>query len=231
MEKIRLVCATRATQSEFFSTTALGKSLSLFDYVPAMELRLFCENSAGLPSVYNLAIDEARADPAVLVFVHDDVYLNDFYWPWQVFEAMKVFDIVGVAGCTCRVPGQPSWAFRDAELSDVEQRFLSGAVGHGKGFPCDKISAFGGVGQDVKLLDGLLLVSRSRTLIDNGIGFDERFDFNFYDMDFCRAAEAKALRMGTWPISLIHESGGHFGTAAWWSEYRKYLEKWNETGS
>ena len=52
------------------------------------------------------------------------------------------------------------------------------------------------------------------------------FDFHFYDLDICRQFESKQLKMGTWPISVIHESGGAFGTPAWQDSYKKYLEKW-----
>jgi hypothetical protein len=32
--------------------------------------------------------------------------------------------------------------------------------------------------------------------------------------------------MGTWTISVIHQSGGNFGTPSWQAGYAKYLEKW-----
>jgi len=45
------------------------------------------------------------------------------------------------------------------------------------------------------------------------LGFDERFGFHFYDLDLCRQAEQRGIRTGTWPISVVHESGGNFGRA------------------
>jgi GT2 family glycosyltransferase len=78
----------------------------------------------------------------------------------------------------------------------------------------------------VKLLDGFFLAVRSETLLSKGIRFDETFDFHFYDMDFCRQAEEHGLRMGTWTLSAVHESGGSFGTSAWQQGYQKYLDKW-----
>jgi hypothetical protein len=32
--------------------------------------------------------------------------------------------------------------------------------------------------------------------------------------------------MGTWPISVVHESGGSFGSPGWKAAYLKYLDKW-----
>jgi len=60
------------------------------------------------------------------------------------------------------------------------------------------------------------------------VRFDPLFRFNFYDMDFCRQAEQAGLRMGTWGISIIHESAGAFDTDVWRLEYQKYLEKYAE---
>ena len=54
------------------------------------------------------------------------------------------------------------------------------------------------------------------------------FDFHFYDLDFCRQAELKGLKMGTWSISVIHESRGNLGPQGWWKAYKKYFEKWGE---
>jgi len=56
--------------------------------------------------------------------------------------------------------------------------------------------------------------------------FDPRFDFHFYDMDFCRTARKAGLRLGTWPICLTHQSGGNFASDAWKEKCRLYREKW-----
>jgi hypothetical protein len=70
------------------------------------------------------------------------------------------------------------------------------------------------------------LAARSEMLLANDLHFDERFDFNFYDLDFCREAEVRKLRMGTCTVSVVHESPGNFDTPSWRSGYQKYLDKW-----
>ncbi len=221
-DKIRLVCATRTTREEF-AQTALGRSLAVCPY-PFVELRLFPANTQGLPVLYNTAIQEAAVDPAILAFAHDDIYLCDLFWPGRVLEGLNTFDVLGIAGNRRRIPGQPAW-HSDAQ-GTWDKEHLSGAVGHGNGFPCGNFSYYGPPHREVKLLDGVLLVARSSTLLSKGIRFDHRFDFHFYDMDFCRQAELQSLRMGTWSISVIHESPGAFGTPVWQAAYEKYLEKW-----
>ncbi len=228
-KKIRLICATRLAQDGFFKSTALGRSFSLYkDFLPFVELQLFSENSEGLPTIYNTAIEHAEKDPATLVFIHDDVYLPDFSWTNQIHEALKNFDIVGVAGNKRRLSRQPAWAFIDESFTWDEAKNLSGTVGHGTGFPCDQIDRFGPSPQECKLLDGVMLVADSATLIEHQLRFDPKFNFHFYDLDFCRQAELKNLRMGTWPITLVHESIGAFGSESWRAAFDIYLKKYGE---
>lgn len=223
--KIRFVCATREAREDFFTRTALGRSLALYRF-PFVEYRVFDRNTRGLPTVYNEGIVESLANPAVLVFIHDDVHLCDFFWAGNILGGLQKFQVLGLVGNKRRLPKQPSWAFTDENLTSDALENLSGVIGHGKGFPSQSLAAFGPSAQKVKLLDGVMLVAHSETLARTKIRFDERFDFHFYDMDFCRQCEAKNVSMGTWPISVVHESGGGFGSPGWTSAYDKYLDKW-----
>lgn len=225
MKPIRLICATKASATDFYTSTALGKSLSLYKNHSGIELILADNNRNGLPSIYNIAIRHAASSPAILAFVHDDVHLCDFYWREQIHAAMAEFDIVGVAGTTRRHPGQPAFFIKDTSMVFESPEFLSGAVGHGKGFPSHEIMVFGPPKQECKLLDGLILIANSERLIERGVQFDERFQFHFYDMDFCRQAELRGLRMGTWPISVVHESKGNYNQT-WVDGYNTYIAKY-----
>lgn len=225
--RFRLVVATRETEEGFFTRTATGRSLRL-GKPSALDLRVFANNSRGLPAVYNEAIRESAGKPAVLIFAHDDLHLLDYFWCGRIREGLSRFDIIGPAGNKRRVPRQPSWAFVNDEFRWDQPENLSGVVGHGKGFPPANLSVFGAPRQQVKLLDGLLMAAQSEKLLAHELYFDERFDFHFYDMDFCRQAEEKGLSCGTWDLSLIHESGGSFGSAPWRTGYQRYLEKWKE---
>lgn len=235
-ENIRFVCATRMGRDEFFARAPLGKSLALYRHLlpeGSLQITLASNNKAGLPTVYNSAIEAARKKPAVLIFAHDDIHLCDFYWPHHIVQGLNAFPIIGLAGGTRRVPGQTTWwnAAREVRPNSGTERHLSGIVGHGKGFPnMEQVSCFGSPGQEVKLLDGLFLAARSTTLIDHDLRFDPRFRFHFYDLDFCRQAEIKQVKMGTWPISVIHESIGNYGPA-WRQACELYLDKYGETSA
>ena len=231
-EKIRLVCATRLSVDQFFATAPLGRSLPFYQTFPPrqrIELRLFKENTQGLPSVYNIAIEEAKADPAILVFIHDDVYLTDYYWAEHLHDGLKSFDIVGLAGNRRRVPGQASWMYTNSQFKRDQDENLSGVLGHGESFPnLKELSVYGPPCQPVKLLDGVMLAVRSQVLIETDLRFDPRFTFHFYDLDFCREAEQRGIRMGTWAISVIHASAGKLGGEAWRAAYQEYLRKYGE---
>jgi len=225
---IRIICATRRSAADFHRETALGRSLAAaFDALPFLDLVVIPDNRQGLPAVYNAAIRAAAAKPAVLLFVHDDVHLVDYYWPDRLYTGLTQFDIVGLIGNRRRLPRQPSWCFKDEWFAWDGFEQLSGFIGHGSELPC-RITRFGLVGAECKLLDGLFLAARSDLLLGRQLLFDEAFDFHLYDVDFCRQAEAKGLRMGTVPICVLHESAGQLRTDAWTDAYRRYLAKWGE---
>lgn len=222
----RLAIATRVKQEDFLTHTAIGRSLARYP-LPNINLILSFENTKGLHDTYNRAIEFSRDKPAVLLFIHDDIHLCDVFWQQRMLQALQSYDLVGLAGNKRRLPGQPSWAFVNTQFQWDAQENLSGSVAHGPGWPPNNVSIYGPPCQEAKLLDGLLLAAHSQTLIDHDIRFDERFNFHFYDLDICRQFEAKGLKIGTWDISVVHESkGGAFGSPEWNGSLQKYLEKW-----
>ena len=124
--------------------------------------------------------------------------------------------------------GQTSWCFVDDQGSREDAQNLSGIIGLGEGFPCKKVSVYGAPQQECKLLDGVMLIVDSATLVRTHLRFDPRFDFHFYDLDFCRQAELRGLRMGTCQISLIHASESNFTGQSWETNCDAYLAKYGE---
>jgi hypothetical protein len=94
MKPIRLVCGTRRSRQQFSDETALGRSLKLYPHLTQPQLHLFDNNTLGLSTIYNHAIDYAQHHPAILVFIHDDVWLGDFFWTERVMEAVAKFDVM-----------------------------------------------------------------------------------------------------------------------------------------
>jgi hypothetical protein len=227
MLPITVVSATRYDKGDFYLQSAIGRSLDqTYQHFP-VKSKIYYNNVKSLPVCYNDAIASSVDPEEVLVFVHDDVFIVDFFWIDKLIFGFQIFDILGLAGNKRRVPRQPSWAFINEKLVWDQPSNLSGVVGHGQQFPC-QLSVYGQPGQPCMLLDGVLLATKKSTLEKNAIRFDERFDFHFYDLDLCRQAEDKNVRMGTIPLGVIHQSGGAFGSPQWKKNYDKYLIKWKE---
>ncbi len=225
---IEVVSATRLSESDFWGRSALGLSLKRLAWDKRLIPAIAFANQRGLPEVFNERL-HARSGSEYLLFVHDDVWLDDYFLADRVIDGLGAFDVIGVAGNRRRVPGQPAWAFvgRNAEGRFIwdDKEFLSGAVAHGAK-PFGAISMFGKAPAECELLDGVFLAARRSILHAHGLRFDPSFDFHFYDLDLCRSARAAGLRLGTWPVAMTHQSGGAFGSAGWLQGLKKYLAKW-----
>lgn len=224
--RIELVCATRLSEKEFWETSALGISLRRLHHESRLSVHLTLENRAGLPELYNARILAQDSDE-ILVFVHDDVWIDDFFFADRVTEGLRKYDVIGVAGNRRIAPNQTSWAFLDAGFSWDEKNNLSGSIASGTS-AFGTVSFFGPAPADCELLDGVFLAAKRSALRENHVLFDPQFDFHFYDMDFCRVARGRNLRLGTWPICLTHQSEGSFGSKRWHEMHRVYVEKWGE---
>ena len=232
---ITFVCATRGARAEFESQTLLGQSLQAAGEMLPLRLCLFEHNTRPLGDCYNEALDEA-GDDDVLVFVHDDVALDDWLCGWRVQEALLHFDVVGVAGNRRCQPRQSAWWLQppadDAqpEVMPWDHGQLSGAIRHlGPSGPA--VSHYGPMPAPVALLDGVFMAVRARTLKAAGVRFDPALSFHFYDLDFCRAATAAGLKLGTWPIAISHRSAGEsMQSQAWLDSRALYWRKYNESG-
>lgn len=220
---IEIVSATRETASGF-TVSALGQSLSRLAIDSRWQARIAFENQAGLSAVYNARLLAADS-PEHLVFVHDDVWIEDACFVDRITEALERFDIVGLAGNTRRIPRQPGWAFVDDRLQWDDRANLSGRVCHGSA-AFGEISLYGPSPAACELLDGVLLAVRKSRLLAHAVTFDTRFDFHFYDLDLCRTARLHGLLVGTWPVSVTHQSEGSFGSTAWKAGLLRYREKW-----
>lgn len=226
--KIIFVVATRMSNNDFELKSTLARSLKIFESHDII-VELYDNNKSGLPAVYNHAIKNIKANlDDVVIFCHDDIGILDFYWIDHLISGLNQFDIVGLAGNKRRLRIQPSWLFDDLTFSTYDIPSLSGIVAHGKNLIAEKLSVYGPPNQEVELLDGLFLATTMQTISAYKLSFDERFEFDFYDLDFCRQARVKKLKLGTVPLSVVHESEGNFNTVNWQKAYHLYIEKWKD---
>jgi GT2 family glycosyltransferase len=225
---LEFVSATRLTRDEFWEKSALALSLKRIECDARWVPRVAFENRRGLPEVFNERI-RAESEHDILVFLHDDLWLDDFFVVDHLVEALDEFHVVSVVGNRRRVPRQPSWAHSHITTEFVwdDPANLSGGIAHGKE-PWSVVNLFGETPAECELLDGVFMAARRSTLLEHDVLFDPIFQFHLYDLDFCRTARSRGLKLGTWPIALTHQSLGGFGSASWREAYAKYCAKWKE---
>jgi GT2 family glycosyltransferase len=222
--KVVIVSATRASTGEFEKQTALGGSVQRLAHDSRFGAHVVTSNKRGLPLVYNEAIDSFD-DDAILIFLHDDVWIDDYFLIQRVIEGLQQFDVIGLVGNRRRLPEQPSWGFATPDLKWDDGEHFTGSIGQGSQ-AAGPVHSFGPAPAECEILDGVFLAAKRSTLIQRGVRFDPRFEFHFYDMDFCRSARQAGLRLGTWPICVTHQSIGKFGGPDWRSAFNAYLAKW-----
>jgi len=221
---VQLVSATRLEEAAFWSDTLLGRSLRQPQHQQLLA-RIHFANRQPLAIAYNAAIEAAPAK-AVLLFCHDDLDLGPEPLVPQLEAALLRFDLVGVAGNQRHQSGQLAW-WLDPRSGDWDHPYLSGALHHGAPGAA-QLAVYGPVPMPVQSLDGVFLAARADTLLRSSLRFDPRFGFHYYDLDFCRSARRAGLNLGTWPLALLHASGGDDSGPAWSAMQRAYLHKWGE---
>ncbi|MFM7086679.1 MAG: tetratricopeptide repeat protein [Cyanobium sp.] len=226
-----LVAATRLEPEAFARDSLLGRSLALPVHA-GYQRHLAFANRDPLALTYNQGLEQADDDSLVL-FCHDDVWLGEAPLLPALHEALERFDLVGVAGNGRRQSGQQAWWLNPADGS-WDHPHLVGHLLHGSP-EAPQLQRYGPSPAPAKLLDGVVLAGRAAVLRRAGLRFDPRLPFHFYDLDVCRRAERAGLRLGVWPLELIHASGGQAFTATWKATLLLYRAHWelpvHEAGS
>lgn len=222
-----VVSATQQSEHDFWAQTALGRSLRRHMQKDArISAHIAYAHQDGWSGVYNQAIQSAPED-ALLLLVHDDVWLDATDLFDSIQQGLQQFDVMGVVGNQRCQPMQPSWHETNLSFEQENAAFLLGAISHGKdAFGKSKyFSARQGV---ARLLDGAALATSKRALSHANIGFDLAFASDFYDMDFCRSAHAAGLKLGVWPLAITRQQLGAVRTGAWFTQLQAYLQKWDD---
>ena len=225
MKDILLVSATRKTAAEFEESSPLSASIiKLQERSKRVTSQIVCENRDGLSAVYNRFLNP-RHSKKLIVFVHDDVSIEDLFFVEKLDQAFESFDVIGLAGNQRPDPEDLSWF-------DPRQP-LSGFVAHPspeQSAPFARqtlvVSSYGPTPASCCLLDGCFLAVNTEKVLAAECSFDEQFDFHFYDLDFCKSCVERKLRLGTWPLWVVHQSGGAFGSPQWNHAAEKYQNKW-----
>ena len=212
----KIVVAT-PDSADVFSKSQIKLSLDKLQWTDKLEVIL--QNKEGLPKVYNRFLTEEYRDYKI-IFVHDDVLIEDLFLEEKLDIAFQKYDIVGLAGSKkCKISSEMvAWHLM------CQREDMVGEVGHAK----DKVywtSVFGPTDSRALILDGLFLAVNVSKLLDTNTKFDENFDFHHYDITFCLKANANKLKMGVYPIRVSHFGlGDSMMSEAWQKSSLKFKE-------
>lgn len=218
------VCATRLSVAEFWLKAPLGQSLTRLQQLGvAFSLELADQNAAPLAALYNRAIAHCAAEQ-ILVFVHDDVRLDDLFITQRLLEGLAVFDVIGVAGNRRLKARQGAWAFAEKMGQWDHAHNLLGGINHELPHRPNGFNRYGPTRTAARVLDGVFLAARAATLQHNKVQFAPELAFHLYDLEFCQRAHRAGLRLGVWPIAMTHFSGGQYDSDSWRQAYRTYCQ-------
>jgi hypothetical protein len=201
------VVATQYNEVDFWEKSQIAISLDKSGY--RNNCTVFFENKEGLPKIYNQFFIEENKIKRI-IFVHDDVLIEDLFWEEKLNLAFERYDIVGLAGSKkCDLTKPPAWHL----MSDRQDHV--GEVAHSH----DKVvwtTVFGKSDSRALVLDGLFLAINMEKVLQTPLKFDESFNFHHYDITFCLNANHFKLKMGVTPIRVVHFGlGDSMNTEDW----------------
>lgn len=184
------------------------------------------ENSEGLSKVYNRKMDQyAGSEVEFIVFVHDDVYIDDLKLVEKLSTAHHSlgYDIVGIAGAAGLKVAYPSLWHLMSEPKD-RRGFVSHFASPGQ-VVC---SSYGASPSRVVVADGLFLAVHLPTAVEKSWRFNENYEFHHYDVSSCLDAHKLGLRVGVYPIHVIHDSPGldSLSNPVWTASNQRFLSEY-----
>ena len=163
-------------------------------------------NKEGLSKKYNKLIEEHADNFEYIVFVHDDVHIDDARVIEKLHEAHRDYDIVGLAGgINPKIQKPALWHLMCGGFHGGN---LRGAVAHYAENEKVFMTSFGFTPCRVAVLDGLFLSIKTESIKKSGWRFNENYTFHHYDIASSLDANKKKLKLGVAPIWVIHKSPG-----------------------
>lgn len=212
-----------ATQKSDYTKTMLFPSIVKLGNDVGFSFKT--ENIEALSKIYNREIyDNIYNKNKILVFVHDDVIIEDLFFKDKLNDALDNFDIVGVAGIKppINIKSPALWHL----MGDRSQ--YTGSVVHFEKNDNNIrrfTTSFGIMPERAVLLDGVFLAINTAKVIEKQLKFDENnpAKFHFYDLNFSLDANNKHLKLGTYPIWITHQSHGLTNISNDWKNGETYF--------
>ena len=219
-ERIIFVTATKGSGTNLLLTRPFGFFLEKTGWDARTEI--IENNKEGLPKVYNRFLTEDYRNKFV-IFIHDDVMITDLFFEEKVLFAFEKYDIIGLAGSkSCDLSSEhPAW-----HTMAPREDFV-GEVAHSKD---GKVwtTVFGPTDSRALVIDSLFMGVNVNKALENGLKFDERFDFHHLDIDFSLEANRLKIKTGVFPLSVVHHGlGDSMNTDDWKKSSILFKEKYS----
>lgn len=241
-KKFLFVLATKKEESEV-ETLPIFKSFKLMNLTESgiVDTKIFFNNDRGLSELYNSILDDTTYtnEYDYIIFLHDDIWINDVFIFDKIDKLSENGDIIGVCG-------GKAWSTKGMNKSmpiiwtrASQSKGMSGFMIHAPQASFYKpqrdcfydnktffSSGYGDSPSQVLTIDGCFMCF-TKNAIAKGVRFDNQFDFHFYDIDMCFSAYVKNIKITTAPILLSHESMGYSALQPEFMEAQeKFLKKW-----
>lgn len=217
MKNIKFVVATTEDKQTFLKTKPLG--LFLEKALVLNQTIIIENNKEGLPKIYNnFLTDEYKND--YVIFLHDDVLIDDLFCLEKIQMAFDKYDIIGLAGAkSCNLNSEMcAWHLMANQSSYV------GEVSH---YSKDKkvwTTVFGPTDDRALVLDGLFIGVNVEKAIEKQLKWDENFKFHHYDISFCLRANFLKIKAGVFPLRVVHYGLGDSMLSEDWKESNKLFK-------
>lgn len=221
MNKLLIVICTQAKTDKEFEQKPIFLSLKKqYENNPNISFHIFKDNKKGLGLCYNEILKDPNHSDKVVLFVHDDVVLEDIFLYEKLMSSP--YSITGLAGTKTfnKKVDKMAWHLVSSGRGD-----FVGEVAHVNKDNQVWTTVFGPTHSRALMVDGLFIACKAKDLIDKELYFDERFEWHHYDMSFCLNANEKKITVGVLPIKVLHYGLGDSMLTPEWEESNKKFKE------
>lgn len=224
MKQVITVICTETKTIEEFEQKPIYKSLEKLNKIyniNQFDVRIIKDNKKGLSVVYNEFLNNNEFINNILLFVHDDVELNDPFLVEKLNNSPYI--VTGLAGSKSCDLSSPKMAWHLCAKKDD----MIGEVCHKKD---DFVwtTVFGPSKSRALIIDGLFISINVSELLKTNCRFNEVFEFHHYDMAFCLECNKHKIPVGVLPITVIHYGLGDSMLTDTWEQsnikFKKYYK-------
>lgn len=204
--------------------TQACKSLSK---IKDIDIAYNSNNKIGLSTNYNTILEKHSDNYDYIIFIHDDVYVDDLNVCEKLHTAHMEYDIVGLAGgINPRVTEPALWHIMCGGFNSTN---LRGAVAHTFQEKTIIMTSFGPTPSRVALLDGLFISVNTKKIKEVNWKFNENYTFHHYDIASSIDANKKKLKLGVTPIWVIHKSPGLLdpNSSVFLNSQKKFIQEYS----